>query len=114
MTTAEILKAAREKVAAGWTQGENARDEDGNPVGAGAAACWCAYGAIDAATPREGLGYAEFYRVRSDAMLILRDAIGLPGTNRIADWNDAPGRTQAEVLAAFDRAIALAEAVHVP
>jgi len=27
----------------------------------------------------------------------------------LANWNDADGRTQAEVLAALDRAIALAE-----
>jgi hypothetical protein len=38
---------------------------------------------------------------------ILERAIG---ERFIGDWNDAPGRTHAEVLEAFDRAIALAEA----
>ena len=31
------------------------------------------------------------------------------GINGIEHWNDMPGRTHAEVLAAFDRAIEIAE-----
>jgi hypothetical protein len=32
------------------------------------------------------------------------------GQSDIIAWNDSPGRTQAEVIAAFDKAIALARA----
>jgi hypothetical protein len=32
------------------------------------------------------------------------------GGHCIPEWNDTPGRTQVEVVAAFDRAIALARA----
>jgi endonuclease YncB( thermonuclease family) len=49
--------------------------------------------------------------LRSEAREFLRKAVS--PSNRytdIATWNDRPGRTQAEVLAAFDRAIELAEA----
>jgi hypothetical protein len=34
----------------------------------------------------------------------------IPGPFPITTWNDAPERTHAEVLAAFDKAIALAKA----
>jgi hypothetical protein len=41
----------------------------------------------------------------------LNSAIGRPsfGESQVLYWNDAAWRTQAEVLAAFDRAIELAE-----
>jgi hypothetical protein len=38
----------------------------------------------------------------------LRAAIPLPPTACIPGWNDTPGRTQGEVVAAFDRAVELA------
>ena len=38
----------------------------------------------------------------------LHAAIPLPLTASIPEWNDTPGRTQAEVISAFDRAIELA------
>ena len=37
---------------------------------------------------------------------VLRRVIDLGAYGCIAEWNDAPGRTKEEVLAAFDRAIA--------
>ena len=40
------------------------------------------------------------------AWKLLQDATGV---QKLFDWNDAPERTHAEVLAAFDKAIALAE-----
>jgi len=39
---------------------------------------------------------------------LFRRAMDAPGMS-IIDWNDAPERTKEDVLAAFDRAIALAE-----
>ena len=41
---------------------------------------------------------------------LLWKATGLPGSNNVPKWNDAPETTHADVIAAFDRAIALAEA----
>lgn len=39
---------------------------------------------------------------------LLRVAIGLPRVRSLLIWNDQPGRTKAEVLAAIDKAIELA------
>ena len=44
------------------------------------------------------------------AVEALKIAAGAPLTHGIANWNDAPERTLAEVLAAYDKAIATAEA----
>ena len=49
--------------------------------------------------------------LRGDAWLGFRSALfPLIGTFDIADWNDAPGRTFAGVLALLDKAIAAEEA----
>lgn len=60
----------------------------------------CAVGAILLAAPTMG-GYV------ATAKMFALAAGAEPG--RIAFWNDAPERTHAEVMAAFDRAIQLAE-----
>lgn len=91
----EVLKAARERIAKGWTQGMSTREDDH-----GTEIAWCASGAIKHAVDEEGC-------VGCVARRGLEQSIG---GGSIAGWNDAEGRTQAEVLAAFDKAIALAEA----
>jgi hypothetical protein len=88
MTTVEVLRAARAKIERGWCQ-------HAYQVGADV----CAMGAILYAT--------DPCRARTGAIDVLAGAIGGKG---ICDWNDSPLRTQAEVLAAFDKAITLAEA----
>jgi hypothetical protein len=106
-TVAEKLREARALIAKGWTQDAEARNaagadiqdvdpafEDVEPV------CWCAAGAIFWAT-----GIDEY----STAADVLVAAIGERTRHFIPQWNDAPERTQAEVLQAFDRAIELAE-----
>lgn len=97
MTTVEILKKARGLVEKGWTATVFARDADGLPIHETdrRAVCWCASGALHASGSPWG----------SDARTVFIRAIG---TGEIPDWNDSPGRTQSEVLAAFDKAIALA------
>jgi len=40
----------------------------------------------------------------AEAVLLLQRIVGTP---YIADWNDVPGRTKDEILAAYDRAITL-------
>ena len=97
----EDLKAARELIAKGWTQSMSARDVSGEPVRPTSprAVCFCTLGALNRATDDE--------LARSDnCMRLLRIAIGCLF---IHEWNDAHGRTQEEVLAAFDKAIAACE-----
>lgn len=108
----DVLKAAREKIAQGWTQETCARDADGRIRGPSepAASCWCAYGAVVAAVrvldPDDSL--------QLDIRTVQELEVGLPpqpgvcdrgGKMPIAYWNDAPGRTQAEVLELFDLTI---------
>lgn len=90
MTTVEILCAAQALVGKGWCQGEYTAKIDGKPI------AWCARGAVLAVCPTGA----------SDASWLLWNVVN----EDIVHWNDAPGRTQAEVIQAFDRAIELAEA----
>jgi hypothetical protein len=90
MTPATALRKARSYlVKHGWTQG-NYMDAMG--------AC-CAAGAI--------------YRVRGgDVAMDAICSLGIPtDACSITFWNDAPGRTKAEVLAAFTAAIEAAESI---
>jgi hypothetical protein len=95
---ADKLREARALIERGWTQGHFARDEDGYPEHEGSpdAVCWCAMGAMSAADPNDKYG---LYGALSHAI----------GDEMVGMWNDRIGRTKAEVLAAFDKAIALAE-----
>jgi hypothetical protein len=94
----ETLVAARAFVARGWCQRVDARDAYGRSVRAASpsAVCMCAEAAIEVAAER-GVD-------PSDAFGAVKRAAGITGA--IFDWQDTPGRTQAEVLAAFDKAIA--------
>lgn len=85
MTPSQALRKARTLIdTAGWIQHE-AR----TPAG------FCALGAL----MQVGLMYQTYHG--------FCEAIGCKA---ISTWNDAPERTKADVLAAFDRAIAAAEA----
>lgn len=95
----ETLKEARALIAQGWTQGCAARDAEGNDVNSVdiSAVSFCIYGACR----RASVGRRkESYKLSTNA---LRDA----GMINLSTWNDAPDRTQADVLALFDRAIAM-------
>lgn len=96
MKTIDVLRAAREKVAQGWTQGATARDEEGFWVGVRtpAARSWSADGAVQFA--------ARTLKMKKTVMLVLRAISG----DDLVHWNDSVGRTQAQVLDLFDRAIA--------
>lgn len=87
---ADKLREAKALIERGWCQGRMATG-DGRV---------CIRGAILGAFTEE----AE--ERRADALL--KKAAGFSGY--LGDWNDLPGRTQAEVLAAFDKAIELAGA----
>ncbi len=87
--TVTILRAARERIERGWCQNEG-MDADGNV---------CALVALG-----EQFTYGQDL-FRSEPMRLLREAAR---SLCIPEWNDAPGRTKSDVLAAYDRAIAAA------
>lgn len=98
LTIADVLERAADLIEpeGAWTQGR---------FGSRAAGCYCAYGAMieayrDFGEPNSGL-YSNLY---TSATRCLEDAIG----GRVAAFNDAPDRTQAEVVAKLREAAALA------
>lgn len=97
MTPREILIAARAKIEAPerWTKEAYALDANGDHVACDyeGAVRWCAVGAI---------GYV------GQELIDTAFREFLPEGWILENWNDAPERTHAEVLAAFDRAIELA------
>ena len=105
-TTREVLEKARELIATPerWTQRVVAARtpcsifeiQPSDPT----ATCWCSIGAILAVQ-----GINRYDQDRSGACEAMRRECNW---EYLADWNDAEDRTHAEVLEAFDRAIALA------
>ena len=97
MTPTEILIAAREKIERGWTQKEYARTDGGEGVKYNSpdAVCWCSIGAICA---------VDDSRAGDSTVRIFADTIEIR-TADIPHWNDAPDRTQDDVLIAFGWAI---------
>ena len=112
---ASVLEAAGAYCDNGWTQDIYARDDRGRGCGATCidAACWCASGAITLAMHRV-VGTAASARLWNTALgeaeATLKRAIFArwPDTgdcDSIIVWNDATGRTQAEVVATFHHAV---------
>lgn len=103
MNPLETLKAARQLISdpAKWTQGEYARDADGNEVKTWSenATCFCAYGAIQRVTERED-SEADYFLFKACS-----ERFGMSVTI-VSDTH-----THAEVLALFDAAIAELEGV---
>lgn len=93
MNDAEVLTRARALVAKEWVHG--------SPNGGG-------YCAVTAIHHFHNCG-ADENPAYAGPCAILAKAAGLSGFTEIADWNDHPDRTQLEVVAAFDKAIAIAE-----
>lgn len=93
-----VLEEARARVAKGWCQRAYALDADGKPLWATdrRATKWCLRGAV----------FASAYDDHEEPFLCLARA----GVGEGTAWNDKPGRTQAEVIAVLDHAIALAQA----
>ncbi len=99
MTTKDRLIAARKLIESPekWTQGEMARDADGNmTISEDKTVCRCALGACMSIQAGDG------YR----AMRASLNAQLPAGHIRVHEFNDAPKTTHADVLALFDRAIA--------
>lgn len=110
---ASVLRAAADLIEpkGRWTQGAGARGASGEPVTAmgGAdsdlAVCWCAWAAMWRAN---GSIYGP--RLRSAERFLRK----VTGCDFIDDWNDAPERTQAEVVEALRKAAALADTAQSP
>lgn len=83
----------------GWTQGACARDADGKEVDEMSVRA-VSFDLLGALT-RAGVGQPA--QTSNDAMARLLDRIS---SKTLGDWNDAPGRTQAEAVALLDAAIA--------
>lgn len=92
------LRAAAEVLRRdGWTQGDLV-DKDG---------CRCVLGAID----RAAWERLDERSVDDDLVQEMWTAVAkIIGTNAIVKWNDDPGRTADEVIAALEAAAAAAEA----
>ena len=93
ITVKQVLQDALALVRQGWVRGRMEKRR-------GDRVCYCAGGAIDAATPNIGL--------RFEARLTLAEAIPRERRGRpsVVGYNDAPGRTKSDVIALFERAIA--------
>ena len=93
-----------------WTQGVAAMDCLGNSIvpSSNAARKFCLYGATD----RNCIGF-EYQGVRN-AIAVICQAVAPVMKKRfnLAEWNDAPERTHAEILTLLDNAIAVAAIAH--
>lgn len=106
MLVSEILDKAADLIEpeGAWTRGTLARDNRGLDVAAedANATCWCAAGAlqhsIGGSWSDDGIGV---YHAAREAVLL---AVGLTDSDRLANWNDTPGRTQQEVVTALREA----------
>lgn len=98
----EVLRAAQRKIAKpeAWCKGRFATDAKGEDIASRStdAASWCMRGAICAVSSSD-----------HDATCARELLERVTGARNLAHWNDDPGRTHAEVLAAFDRAAEMAE-----
>lgn len=84
-----------EYVRKGWCQRVAAVDKLGLPCypTSRMAHAWCAIGAIEAAYPNDNKKFAD-----TTEKLYLK----LKGLDSIGEWNDAPTRTQAQVVALLE------------
>lgn len=102
-TVAQVLREAKAVIPtpAQWTRKVAARDSRGNRVTPRneRAVRWCAMGAIEKVAPGDGLAALEWAAIRA-----LRPHMD----DEVPTFNDS--HTHAEVLAAFDAAIAEQEA----
>ena len=94
------LKQVRDLIASGWCQKCNARLPDGYPATPWERdACqWCLAGAIIKVIGRD---------TQLKSMLFTATKrLGFRSVSEMMDWNDAEGRTQAQVLDRIDAVIA--------
>jgi hypothetical protein len=100
LTADEILRRGRDRILDGWCQGADARDEQGRevPPWSADARAWSILGAVAGA---EAVAVPVVQLGR--AVVALGQAAE---TQSLGRWNDVVERTQEEVVALFDRALA--------
>jgi hypothetical protein len=99
----QLLGNARDLVRRGWTQHAEGRDAHGAEVEPwnATATSWSLLGALVAALDRTDGGQELPLVQLADAL----DALALfVDSDSLADWNDDPGRTQADVIAVLETA----------
>lgn len=114
MTALEILKAARELLSdeSRWTKEASARTIAGEETDALSrkAVCWCMDGAIEKAMGGWSSCRDEYSKAADALAASTHDGIGVLHRDEFVLFNDDPKTTHADMLAAFDRAIAALEA----
>lgn len=104
LSVADVLERAADLIdePGRWTRGHIARNSAGEGVPADhpAAVCWCAVGALERVSGEQGgKPFHALLRVVGD----------FPDEATFGEkWNDAPGRTQSEVVSKLREAAALA------
>jgi hypothetical protein len=106
----ELLRGARDLVASGWCQRADALDAGGGEVDAWDenATMWSLLGSIVAVLEREAATTGEIPLDELSAALYA--LAGMIETDSLVAWNDAPSRSQLEVLHVLDAASAAYEA----
>jgi hypothetical protein len=106
----QLLRDARDLVASGWCQRADARDVRGDEVDAwdDDAAVWSLLGSIVAVLERKAATTGEIPLDELSAALYA--LAGVIETDSLVAWNDAPSRSQREVLHVLDAASAAYEA----
>jgi hypothetical protein len=110
-TAAAMMSEARGLLLTGWCQGAQARDERGSVVAAWSdeARSWSLLGALLASWHRHNAALDEDFTAHSlDARALgdATEALGeATGTAALDQWNDAPERNLADLLAAIDHAV---------
>lgn len=110
----KFLQAMRDKLEQGWCQKFSAVNEEGRPTGSCSpyARCWCISGALriveDELWPARGpviLQAIQILREEAEAAGFQNLSVLVGNITNVIQYNDAPGRTQAEVLKFMDDAI---------
>lgn len=101
-----VLQRARQTLAGHWTQGTSARTASGQAIDPTApmAVSWCPMGAIMKHCPDKQLRFEVWFRLVSAF-----EEISSRHMSNVVVWNDSRSRTEEEVLALLDYAIARAQ-----
>ncbi len=108
MNTKTILEKARELMRRGWCKYASARTRDGLETYPSDqhAVSFCASGACERVVSDQHYSSTKTFPASVDYNAAMMFLCGALRTNSIPEWNDDPDRTKAQVLVAFDRAIA--------
>jgi membrane-bound lytic murein transglycosylase B len=110
-TAAAMVSEARRLVEHGWCQGAHARGDDRVEVPSWSeeASSWSLLGALLASWHRQDSQEDQdvvAHLIDAHALGQATEVLGgVVGTASLEQWNDSPGRSQADVIGAFERAL---------